>query len=71
MGIPSPQLTIHLRSIHAISSNESMEVGFITSHMVMDLSPKSSMDAYMATLLEVRFKNCAESWVKQKATPNL
>ena len=47
------KVPIHLRSIRAISTVESMELGLTTSHGISSppqvLSPKYDMDAYMAT----------------------
>jgi hypothetical protein len=52
--VPSPksQVPSHLKSLHAISTVESME--FTTSHR--DLNPKYDMDANMTTLFE------SETW---------
>ena len=44
------------------------KLGLNTSHGVP--SPKYDMDAYMATILEVRPGTCVASWVEQKARPN-
>ena len=44
------QVPCHLRSIRAISTVESMEVGTITAHGSQVLSPKYDMDVYMVTL---------------------
>ena len=45
------------------------KLGLTTSHRSLVLSPKYDMDAYMATLLEVRLGTCIENWAEQKARP--
>jgi hypothetical protein len=46
------------------------KLGLTTSHGPQVLSSKYEMNAYMATLLEVRLGTCDESRLKQKAKPN-
>ena len=60
------QVSTHLRSIHAISTIESIEHGVP--------SPRTKSMTWMLTcqrFLKVRLGTCVESWVEEKLVPIL